>query len=173
MAVRFADLVQYTYQNKITELVDNFNSMIEATSIRQTTSIEINNLLRWLFASTHKLNNLNWLDEDGNTIDLITSRAAEDFIHVIEHNFIGLVNSYRQVLIFMSNEGGKSVSETKVNPINNRFQTTETPTITARVDYTPFSSASVSDEGLKEVSRILGVIYNEYTQYLDIFGGDY
>jgi len=174
MAYRFRNW----HEDHMTELVNNlvagFNGMTDNTDVQGTNADEMTKILSWALASCHRLNPLAILDDDGNPYE---DQAAFDadietvyqFEEIFRHNLIGLVNSWRQAQTFMNNDNGKNISETKFNPIDNQLQTVTNPTNAARVDYNNFSSASVSDQGLVQVSKILVDIYAEFTQYLDTF----
>jgi len=171
MAIKFVDLVTYTFDNEIQNLVDEYNNMTDNTSVQGSTVDEMRKILYWSFAAMHKLNNLAWLDENGNSLDQITDDAATEFTAVLKHNLVLLVNNWRQTQFFQKDANGKDITESKFNPIDNQLQTVTNPTNAAQVSYNLFDINLKSDKNLSQVSQLLRQIKHEYEQYLDIYGG--
>jgi len=166
MAVKFINLVDNIIENPLT-LVASYNNMTDSTKVAQTNVLEMRQILYWSFAAMHRLHNLEWLDDNGDTSDVITTDMTTDFAAVLNHNIVLLVNNWRQTQFFQNDNNGKTIMETKFNPIDNTSKDTQGyPTNSANVAYSLFDINIQADKNLSQVCQLLIDIYHDFRQHL-------
>jgi len=176
-------------------IVDAYNSMVDTTMVQPTTTEEMTKLLKWTFAPMHRLYKLNWLDEDGNTVDVIDNDVQAEFNQVLQHSIVLLVNNWRQTQFFQVDDNGKSITENtismssvdasvnqnKYNPVDNTIENVSSMTTRAASTmddnslsntnelnkmYNLFEINLKADQNLSEVCKLLLDIYNDFRQHV-------